>query len=149
MSKRIYTLAEANRLVPELNRLFSELMQMRGQLRALYRKLETAGFAPDAESFEVDAPGAAEGVLADRAAFRGLVDLVKADLLAIQALGCEVKDLDTGLVDWIAVEGDREIYLCWKYGEREVGFWHELETGFPGRRPVSELKGPSPRRTLH
>ncbi len=54
-------------------------------------------------------------------------------------LGCEVKDIDQGLVDFRTERDGREVYLCWKLGEPDVRWWHELDTGFAGRRPL-EIK---------
>jgi hypothetical protein len=54
----------------------------------------------------------------------------------IQGLGVLVKDLDRGLVDFPALRGDEEVLLCWELGEDEVGFWHGLEEGFAGRKPL-------------
>lgn len=60
-----------------------------------------------------------------------LVDLRERDLV--------LRDLDRGLVDFPSVNGDEEIYLCWEEGETEIGFWHDLETGFAGRRPLEDV----------
>jgi hypothetical protein len=59
-----------------------------------------------------------------------LVDLRERDIV--------LRDLDRGLVDFPSVNGDEEIYLCWEEGETEIGFWHDLETGFAGRRPLED-----------
>ncbi|MGC3969991.1 MAG: DUF2203 domain-containing protein [Pirellulales bacterium] len=55
------------------------------------------------------------------------------------ALGVELKDVMTGLVDFPARKDDRIVYLCWKLGEPEVGHWHELDAGFSGRRELAEF----------
>lgn len=55
---------------------------------------------------------------------------------AIQDLGIFVKDVNTGLVDFPALRGGREVFLCWRYNEPAVAFWHELHTGFDGRQPL-------------
>jgi hypothetical protein len=55
---------------------------------------------------------------------------------SIQRLGAEVKDLDAGLVDFPARRGEEDVLLCWRLGEPEVAFWHGLEDGFAGRRPL-------------
>ncbi len=55
----------------------------------------------------------------------------------ILATGAVLKDLNTGLVDFPAWHEEREIYLCWKYGEVTIGFWHEIDGGFSGRRPIA------------
>jgi hypothetical protein len=54
----------------------------------------------------------------------------------LEALGCELKDIDQGLVDFRSVMGEEEVYLCWKLGEPSIGWWHSLETGFAGRQPL-------------
>jgi hypothetical protein len=55
-----------------------------------------------------------------------------------QDMGCEVKDIDQGLVDFRASRDGREVYLCWKLGEPQIDWWHELDTGFAGRRPLKD-----------
>ena len=57
----------------------------------------------------------------------------------IHGLGAQVKDADEGLVDFPTLRDGEEVLLCWKLGEDEVAFWHGLEDGFAGRRPVEEL----------
>ena len=54
----------------------------------------------------------------------------------LQELGLLVKDLDEGLVDFPALRGGEEVLLCWHLGEDEVAFWHTLEDGFAGRKPL-------------
>lgn len=60
--------------------------------------------------------------------------------------GCLVKDLDMGLVDFPCLVGNRQIYLCWKLGEPKIGFWHNVDEGYPGRKPLDQefLKGVQP-----
>jgi hypothetical protein len=55
----------------------------------------------------------------------------------ILATGALLKDVNMGLVDFPAWLDDREVYLCWKYGEEDIQFWHEVDGGFSGRRPLS------------
>jgi hypothetical protein len=54
----------------------------------------------------------------------------------IHEVGALVKDLDAGLVDFPALRDGEEILLCWRLGEAEVGFWHGLDEGFSGRKPL-------------
>ncbi|TMB93458.1 MAG: DUF2203 family protein, partial [Chloroflexi bacterium] len=56
----------------------------------------------------------------------------------VQSYGCELKDMEMGLIDFRWLREDREVYLCWKLGEARVEHWHELETGFAGRQPLEE-----------
>lgn len=62
------------------------------------------------------------------------------DLLhRILATGAQVKDINTGLLDFPAWRGDHEVFLCWKYGEENIAFWHEIEDGFAGRQPIDQF----------
>lgn len=54
--------------------------------------------------------------------------------------GCIVKDLDIGIVDFYSKFEGREIFLCWKLGERKVKFWHEIDVGYAGRKPILDLE---------
>jgi hypothetical protein len=58
----------------------------------------------------------------------------------IQQTGCVVKDLDTGLVDFPSLRGGEKVYLCWKLGEERIGYWHGIEEGFAGRKPLDDAQ---------
>ncbi len=61
------------------------------------------------------------------------------DLLhQILATGAQIKDVNTGLLDFPAWRKDREVFLCWKFGEGKIEYWHEIEAGFAGRQPIDE-----------
>ncbi len=53
----------------------------------------------------------------------------------LEGFGCELKDPETGLIDFLGLRDGREIYLCWHLGEERINYWHELHTGFTGRQP--------------
>ena len=57
-------------------------------------------------------------------------------LAQIHEYGCEVKDLNVGLLDFLAEMDGREVYLCWRFGEEEIAYYHDLHTGFGGRRRI-------------
>jgi len=57
----------------------------------------------------------------------------------VLATGVQVKDINIGLLDFPALRHGQEVLLCWKYGEGEIAFWHEMETGYAGRRPIEEF----------
>lgn len=63
-------------------------------------------------------------------------DRLDAILHRLQDMNIEVKDLSTGLIDFPAIKDGKVIYLCWKYNEGLVQFWHEIEAGFAGRQPI-------------
>jgi hypothetical protein len=145
---RNYTLDEVNACVPALTAIFSRVFMVRGQVRALYRKLEERDFAPEGDDFEPEVPGAPADVVRDRTLFKGMIEVLRSDVASVLELGCMIKDLDAGLVDWYTESGSEPVLLCWKFGEREVGYFHGLEAGFAGRRPVSELRPPRTERLL-
>jgi hypothetical protein len=134
--RRYFTVDEANALVPWLSECFGRIIQLRGQLRGLYSTLDSLGQRPDSKNLH-SSEGSDE-VLTARAKFRGLMELVQDELAAILNAGVEVKDLDSGLCDFwslTAVPG-REVYLCWKYGEKRIEFYHEPHAGFAGRKAI-------------
>jgi hypothetical protein len=71
----------------------------------------------------------ASAVVAEFAVIEALIEQLK-------AYGCEIKDINGGLLDFPARIDDREVYLCWRYNEPEIAFYHELHTGFGGRKPL-------------
>jgi hypothetical protein len=144
--KQYFSLDEVNEQLGLLRDLFERVMQLRAQLKTLYHRLENAGHPPREEhlrgSATVTTPGATEvpaDVHRDLVLFRGLVETLREQVDEIQETGCIIKDIEIGLVDWPALHQGREVLLCWKYGERQVDWWHEVDAGFAGRRPVSEL----------
>jgi hypothetical protein len=74
-----------------------------------------------------------------RLRMQGIVDQMAAAVARIDALGITLRDIERGLIDFPAMAGGRQIWLCWELGEDEVGAWHELETGYGARRPLIEL----------
>jgi len=53
--------------------------------------------------------------------------------------GAQVKDINTGLLDFPALRNGQEVYLCWKYGEDQIAFWHGIDAGFAGRQPIESF----------
>lgn len=61
---------------------------------------------------------------------------LKEAIEAVQALGCEIKDLDIGLIDFRTWYRGEEVYLCWRLGESGIRYWHGLSEGFQGRKEI-------------
>ena len=57
----------------------------------------------------------------------------------VQATGALFKDINLGLLDFPALRDEHEVYLCWKYGEGDIAFWHEVEAGYAGRQPITSF----------
>ena len=69
---------------------------------------------------------------------RMVADFEKMDALIHQILdtGVQIKDINSGLLDFSAMRNGREVYLCWQYGEGDIAFWHEIDAGYAGRQPI-------------
>ena len=61
------------------------------------------------------------------------------EMIKINQLGCFVKDIERGLVDFYYELNDEVVFLCWRYGEDKINHWHALNSGFTGRRPLRDL----------
>ena len=122
--ERHYSLAEANALLPKLEALLAELRAARERLT-------------DAELHEAlgEAAPSNGGGGAGRTVGEAFLQ-VRGMLGALEQLSLVIRDLDRGLVDFPAILEGHEAYLCWQLGEQEVGFWHGLDEGFAGRRPI-------------
>jgi hypothetical protein len=70
-------------------------------------------------------------------------------LLEIDEIGVQVKDLEKGLLDFPCVVDGQTVLLCWKLGEKEIGFWHSSEDGFSGRKPLDARFGKTQRERLN
>lgn len=77
-----------------------------------------------------------ERVLASRTRKEAAARTLKSVVEKITELGVQIKDPDTGLIDFPTLYKDREVYLCWRLGESGIGFWHNVEDGFAGRQAI-------------
>lgn len=136
---RTFTLEEANALVPRVARVLARTTQLLGRLRASVRRFADEGFGPTGHSGlpdDSDLRGRPE-LLEELAVARMLAETVREEARALEQLGVLVRDVQRGLVDFRSiVDGEREVFLCWQLGEREIRFFHELHAGFSGRQPV-------------
>ena len=137
MTRRHFTVAEVEALIPSLERIFVRVIQLRAGMRATKQKLDRAGIHVDSEeSFETDSDPI--GVRRAKAVLCGVKELLDEELANLRALGGEVKDLDSGTVDFPGRRLGEDVLLCWKIGEQRIGFWHTREGGFAGRRPIDD-----------
>jgi hypothetical protein len=68
------------------------------------------------------------------------IELLQNYVDELHEVGCELKDYQTGLVDFLGRHRGHDICLCWKLGEDHIAYWHEIQSGFAGRQPVSILE---------
>ena len=133
--QKTFTLEEAHTLLPVLRSLVKRAMedkslleQIEKELQDLKHKILLSG------GLLVDVPAVAKRRAGRDKAFQDIKDA----LAEIDAIGVQVKDLDIGLLDFPCAVGDEVVLLCWKYGEDKIEFWHGMEEGFRGRKPIDE-----------
>lgn len=124
---------EANALLPQLIRQFERLREIR--LVAQDVREELADLEIRARSNGWDHADELRGL---RSRLEEIYQEGRAVVEEITALGCDVKSVEEGLVDFPAMCGQRIVYLCWKFGENEICYWHELDAGFAGRRALND-----------
>jgi len=122
---KTFTLEEANALVPQIAELLNQLTAARDKLVQLGTQiqpmLERAG---------------GNGGNAHGNQYALALEHFNARLSFFQELGCELKDIDQGLVDFPSYRDGKLVYLCWQRGEDRIRFWHDLNAGFAGRQPL-------------
>lgn len=130
---RYFTRAEAEALLPLVEPKLREIQRLRAELTALEeRQVEVRarvfgnGHQPPGESQALDQEMAR------------VTEEIGALIVELAELGIEVKDLETGLIDFLALRDDHPIYLCWRLGESRIAWWHEIEAGFAGRQPLTD-----------
>jgi hypothetical protein len=145
-----FTVGEVEALIPALERIFVQVLQLRAGLRALGQKLDRAGVKldrhPEDGGPEVEVEAGPPAVRQAKAVFRGLDEALNDEIERIRTLGGEVKDLDLGLVDFPSTRNGEEILLCWKLGEKSLGYWHSVDGGFASRRPIDAQVSNAPSR---
>lgn len=136
--RRYFTLDQANALLPQLRTRLTTLIQVVGQLKTLRDRIEAAGYSISPEVMEEDIEKAPVHVRRALAHFKGLYETMGDELRATERIGAQIKDLDQGLVDFFSIrDGKDDVLLCWRLGETRIEYWHEIDGGFQGRRPVT------------
>lgn len=130
---RFFTVEEANALVAALEIEFGRLAQVRTELAPLIESLGGADVAVEILQEDAAPPLGRE---ADAKELERLANEITAAVERVNDLGCLVKDLEAGLVDFYSIADGEAVFLCWQYGEPAVAHWHGLDEGFGGRQPI-------------
>ena len=124
-SKKLFTLDEANAYVPQLLDLVPKIQKLSVSLNNDFSDIKNAR---DKAKWN---GGSDQGVDYLNAVLK-YNDLMR----KIEEMGCEVKGIREGLIDFPSLREGREVYLCWRMPEKEILFWHDLNAGFTGRKPI-------------
>jgi hypothetical protein len=139
---RFWTVTEANQRLVALKESLPQLRARVVRMRKVHDELHRlSGFWGK----EVDAPDNPDRSLKLRldGEWKELTGQIEEEVGRLKSEGIEVKDLESGLVDFYGLEDGEVVFLCWQRGEDEVGFYHSLEGGYRNRRPIPERTAPS------
>jgi len=132
---KTFTIDEAQSLLPVLESLLKRAIdakraaeEVESTLSELARRIYVSG------GMKVDAAA----VIKQRAELDGQLKLARETIAEIDEIGVQVKDLETGLLDFPCRMDDQIVLLCWRMGETSIEHWHTVEAGFQGRQPVDE-----------
>jgi hypothetical protein len=132
---RFFTLKEAQRYVPEVDRFIRD---------AVFAKSEHAKVSQELKDLATRIMFSG-GILVNSGHVSNLkthrermTEKLKEAFESLEQIGCLIKDLSIGLVDFPTLYHGEEVYLCWKMGEPAIEFWHGVHEGFPGRKPIDQ-----------
>jgi len=135
---KTFTLSEAQTLLPLLESLLVKTQaagrraaELDAELQQLTQRILLSG------GLHVDVPATARRRAEREKALKEAQDT----LAEIDEIGVQVKDLNQGLLDFPCLLDGETVLLCWKQGEKEIGFWHTVDAGFAGRQPVDSRFG--------
>jgi hypothetical protein len=135
MPIKVLTVEEANLLVPKVETLIRRLQELVVRIVATQDAVSVLALLGAEEPANAEHRTMAQR----REELEELVGMYNQGLEELQSIGCVVKDIDHGVVDFYGLKEGRLIFLCWRMGEQAIRFWHEINAGMAGRRPVSEL----------
>jgi hypothetical protein len=142
---RIVSIEEANALVPKLKELVGAQLELGDEIQRLVTQLYTqvgpASTEDGAEMVDVTVyPEDDDHIRRLKTSLASAAQSYKRGWNEVQELGAVVKDTTTGLLDFYGKIDDRLVWLCWRYGEDSIAYYHELDAGFAGRKPLSAVK---------
>lgn len=136
-SMQVFTIEQANEMLPlvrvitrDIVQLSNSMIERRERLNHLKNGREQLG----GDVYSDELADVERMLEEDSSTLKGYVD-------ELDGLGVHLKSLPDGLVDFPSLLDDRMVYLCWKYDEPEIEFWHEWDKGFAGRQPIHVAVG--------
>jgi hypothetical protein len=138
-----YDFDKANAKLPEVRETLLRLRAQRDEIVAVRDRIvelnapALAGGAAAFSSSTIAEVAKETGRL--RMKMQGLVDQMQAGVLELDNWGIQLREIETGLVDFPALVSGRPVWLCWRLGEERVQWWHETSEGFDGRRRIEDL----------
>ena len=129
---KLFSVEEANMLLPEIRTILDEFKDRKKMFFELKEEIIELTEVVDSEEYRSEELSKKERIM--MATSNEIENLFE----EIADLGCVVKDIDNGLVDFISIFKGRKVFLCWKQGEDKVSWYHDMQTGFTGRKKISD-----------
>lgn len=133
MNKKYFNVDEANALLPSLRRELEKLRELKGQFEEKYYELQERK-----ELAKTQTVSDADPFFSLECELEFMQIELRTLIESIHLKGVELKDIESGLVDFPALMDGQEVLLCWRLGEEEVAHYHGLYDGFAGRRPLKD-----------
>ena len=131
-ARKFFTVEEANSTLPlvrlivrDIVELYADVRDRRDRLTAIAKNEYSNAERDDVYSEELEA--VESSIYKD-------IEKLKSFIAELTEIGIEMKDPETGLIDFYSLQDGREVFLCWKLGEQNITHWHELDAGFEGRQ---------------
>jgi hypothetical protein len=126
-----FTREEAETLLPAITVVLHKIQESHSNVQALEAELEELRIQALGNGHHLQAR-----IVRLQRNVTTYVQELRDALEELQTFGCELKDPEIGLIDFLSLRDGQEVYLCWKLGEKRIEFWHYLHTGFAGRQPL-------------
>jgi len=119
---KIFTLEEAEKMLPLIRRIVKDVVD---SSKLLHENIQKSALFPENQNLQE--------------ARESLSNQLQSYINELNDLGVELKSIESGLIDFYTKHEEQMLYLCWKFGEDKISFWHDLESGYSGRRKLPIL----------
>jgi len=124
----LFTVDQANTILPKVKKQFDEILFCKNNVIDIQEELQNLS----------DSNCSFEKFITKKQELNHAVTSLYSMIQKLEDMGVMIKSVDEGLLDFPSIRYDEEIWLCWKFGENQVKFWHGKEEGFMGRKPIPQ-----------
>jgi hypothetical protein len=124
----LFTVDKANTILPKVKKKFDEILYCKNNVMDIQEELQNLS----------DSNCSFEKFIKKKQELNHIVTSLYKMIQELEDMGVMVKSVDEGLLDFPSIRYDKEIWLCWKFGENKVKFWHGKDEGFMGRKPIPQ-----------
>lgn len=138
MRVRTFMIKEANNLIPTIKNVFDDIFVLKKKVAIMKSEMEFIREFWGKDLRDSDNPDSErhDKLIIE---IEKMYKEIEKNIGNLQKHGCVVKDVDAGLVDFYSVVNNDLVFLCWRYGEKKIEYWHSIDGGFRGRRPITKI----------